>query len=597
MPTPTIEDGAVGDDLGGDDGDAVDEPRPEPPAGPELAPVGLRSVPRFVWALTVLYGIWMAMSSVLTPLFVAPDEYVHVDLALALADDPHYPGHDERHTGIPILRIVPRYFADDIRNPDLARADAPPKSERRDVHTLGGMAGTPTSKLNQQPQHPPLYYQAMAVVVRVERFLVPGESPPALTTEVAILRLVNALLLLVVPWAGWAAARRFGADRHAALAAAALAVMVPQMTHIGSVVNNDNLLVALGAVLTVLLAGVAHGDRRPRTLVLVALVTGAALLTKAFAVLLLPWIAVTFLVGARRRQLAGASPWPMVLAGAASGLGAAVVSGWWWIGNQIREGRFAPSLEDTLLPTREGFTPDAGEYWRRFGAFFVERFWGWFGNYSARLPLVVIVIASGVLLLLLLTGLAFPGGRLRRVDTAVLLLPPVAVFAFVAEHAWGLHARTGAYPFIQGRYLFAAIVPLTLIAAAGLRTVARRWAPLVAVVSVIALHVVGFATMLDQFWGAPGEGWRAEVRAMVAWSAWTADLLVAGTVGGGLVGLAAVAVVVREAVLARRARPDEGETAPMIGASGAVPTGGRRLRWSDARADRPDRAGRRAAGR
>ena len=50
--------------------------------------------------------------------------------------------------------------------------------------------------------------------------------------------------------------------------------------------------------------------------------------------------------------------------------------------------------------------------------------------------------------------------------------------------------------------------------------------------------------MLDQFWGAPGEGVVDEVRALVAWSAWPGEALAVGAVVATVVGVAAVVVVI-----------------------------------------------------
>ena len=460
-----------------------------------------------MWALCALFGVLLATSSVVAPLFLAPDEFVHADLALRLADDAHYPEHDGRQTAAAVKRVAIPYFGETPRRPDKDAADAPPKAGRLDIDSLGGSGDDPTGSFNQQPQHPPLYYQLLGAVLRVERVLVPGAGPPALVTEVAVLRLVNAAMVVLLPLAAWATAHRLGARRATAVTAAALVLTVPQLSHIGSTINNDNLLTALASALAVLLAGVVRGDRRARTAALVAVVAGLALLTKAFAFLLLPWIAVAYLVAARRR----ARPLDVrtVATGVAAGIGALVVGGWWWVGNRLRTGSFAPSLEQELIPSTPGFAPDAGFFVRRFGAFFTERFWGWFGLFSARMPLVAIGAATAVLVALVVVGLAVPAPRLRRPDLVVVLVPVAGVGAFVVQHAWSIYARSGQTPFIQGRYLFAVIVPLLVVAAAGLGRLAGRWAPGVALAAAITLQVVGFATMLDQFWGRRARAWPA----------------------------------------------------------------------------------------
>lgn len=549
--TPTVANrppaggnGGTGVELtGGDGGDDHDGP----------GAIGPRSVPAAVWGITALFAVLLAVSSVAAPLFHAPDEFVHADLALLLADDPHYPEHDGRFTAAAVKRVAIPYFGDDARAPDKTAADAPPKAGRPNINVLGGSGDHDEGSFNQQPQHPPLYYQALALVLRVERRVLPGAEPPAMVTEIGVLRLLNAAMVVFLPLAAWAAAARLGADRRTATTAAALVLVVPQLTHIGSTINNDNLLTALASVLAVLLAGVVRGDRSWHTAGLVAVVTGLALLTKAFALLLLPWIAIAYLVAARRAARRGERPLPVVVIGAATGVGAALISGWWWIGNQRRTGSFAPTLDEVLMPTVSGFEPDLEFFVRRFGAFFPERFWGWFGLYSARLPLWVIGLATAALLAVVAVGLLRPGGRLRRADLAIGLLPVALVGAFVVQHAWSLHARSGRTPFIQGRYLFPVIVPLMVVAAAGLSRLAGRWAPAATLAAALALHALGFATMLDNFWGAPGDGLGGELRALVAWSAWPGEALVVGAVVGAVVTVGALAVIGRDLASEERA--------------------------------------------
>ncbi|WCO68587.1 DUF2142 domain-containing protein [Iamia majanohamensis] len=547
-------------------------------------------MPGAVWALCALFGVLLATSSVAAPLFLAPDEFVHADLALRLADDPHYPAHDGRRTAAAVKRVAIPYFTGDVRDPDKAAADAPSKAGRADIDALGGSQDDPGGGFNQQPQHPPLYYQSMALVLRAERAVVPGSSPPALVTEVGVLRIANAALVVLLPLAAWATAHRLGARRGPATTAAALVLVVPQLTHIGSTVNNDNLLTALSAALAVLLAGVVRGDRRARTAALVGLVAGLALLTKAFAVLLLPWIALAYLVAARRRARAGdastaddhAAPVVAgcdvrtVVTGAASGVVAALVSGWWWVGNKVREGSFAPSLEGTLVPTQPGFSPDVGFFARRFGAFFTERFWGWFGLYSARIPLVVVAVATVALVVVVAVGLWRPAPRLRRTDLLVGLVPVATLGAFVVQHAWSLYARSGQTPFIQGRYLFAVLVPLVVVAASGVARLAGRWALPAALAAALVLQAIGYATMLDGFWGGPGEGLRGELRALVAWSPWPGEALAVGAVLGALVAVAALVVVGREVASATPTDDGVEPSRPEAGAEGSRPRRGDR---------------------
>ena len=87
--------------------------------------------------------------------------------------------------------------------------EAPDKGSRPAWDDEGG--DRPVGGLNQMPQHPPLYYQAMATVLRAERAV--GGGPASTDRELALLRLVNAALLAPLPLLAWWAARRFRHSR------------------------------------------------------------------------------------------------------------------------------------------------------------------------------------------------------------------------------------------------------------------------------------------------------------------------------------------------------------------------------------------------
>ena len=85
--------------------------------------------------------------------------------------------------------------------------------------------------------------------------LVPGFDDRSFVTQVGVLRLLSAALLLPLPLLAAAAARRLGAGPPVAIAAALLPLGVPQLAHVGASLNNDVLLVLLGAL------SVARGRR------------------------------------------------------------------------------------------------------------------------------------------------------------------------------------------------------------------------------------------------------------------------------------------------------------------------------------------------
>jgi small subunit ribosomal protein S36 len=503
-----------------------DEPRLRPPPA--------------VWLGVLLFALVGSLWTVAVPAYRAPDEAAHVDLVLYLAEGHGYPAYDRRFFGEEIGLDTDRHLIDlTVPWPRFDAADAPAGDALPDVDDLGGTepdaearrgdprrAGFPYV-YNQMPQHPPVYYEAMATVLRVERWLLPGDGLPPLERELGLLRLLNVLLVAPLPLLAWATTVRIGGGARAATVAALLPLCLPQLSHISAAVNNDNLLTLLGGVLAVSLAGVARGHRSRRTDVVVGLALGLALLTKAFALMFIPAVVAAYAVGAwttgRRRDNARGL--------ALSGLVAAALGAWWWIDNWVREGEPAPTTESLTRTTAqrpEGFTADPVTFLWTFSGRIVSRVWAWIGFGIPKFSFDPWVVAgaslavAGAVAVAVIT--ARPGrstaGGMRRVDIVVAWIPVVLVTLFVARRAWGLYETTGKFAFIQGRYLFCALVAPAAVVAIGAARVLGRWAA----VTVLTLALAGQAWMLSVVvrgsW--TGQGALGALDGMLAWSPWPA---------------------------------------------------------------------------
>lgn len=528
-----------------------------------------------VVAATLAFAALGAMWSVLAPLGEAPDEPAHLALVLHLAEGKPYPSYDGLHNQNAIIRLCRTYAAatracpreGEVVTPTSTRRhgadEAPNRATRPAWDDAGG--DTDLGQLNQMPQHPPLYYQAMAQVLRLERALNGG--PWSTDRELALLRLANVALIAPLPLLAWWAARRFGLDDATGATAAVALLAMPMVTHIGSTLNNDNLLTLLAAILAALLAGVSRGDRTLRTALVVGLVAGLALLTKAFAIVFPPLIVVTYLIGARDLAPAGWGSRLRTLVrpvAAVAGL-VALVAGWWYVGVRIRTGRFAPTVEDDRLTAAlapPGFSPRLGTFASEFARDLNGRFWGSFGWYTVRIPgwqallCTVVVIAAVVVALAPRVG----AGASTRLQRAWLLAPLGALGAFVALRAWSLYATTSKFQFIQGRYLFAGLVGLVVLLAIGMARALGRWAPIALLAAAAVLQVDAARRALEGWWGGPGVGPGGQVRAMAAWGAWPGGLLL---LLGVLATGAGLWLVVELVCLVARRGPEPADGGPV----------------------------------
>lgn len=544
---------------------AVEAP-PEPAAperpGDAVEPGRLRP-PRAVWLATLLFGLVGAVWTVAVPAYRAPDEPAHLDLVLYLAEGHPYPAFDGRYFGEAMRLDSERHLIDSHdRWPRFDAADAPPRGQRPDVADLGGTtpdgdarhpddqrAGYPFV-YNQMPQHPPLFYDAMAGIVRAERWLLPGYGLPSLDRELGMLRVVNVLLVTPLPLLAWATVRRLGGGDRAGVVASLLPLGLPQLSHICSTLNNDNLLILLGGVLAVLLAGLGRGRRTWRTDVAVGAVLGLSLLTKAFALMFVPGVVAAYALGAwtTRRWRAGA----LGLA-VSGGLGAALGT-WWWIANWVNHGEPAPTSETLTHTTAQqpaGFEPDRLGYAQLFVERLLSRTWAWVGFRTPKFELsmwfvwlltALAAAAVAVAVVRAARGLATGGGP-RRWDVALAWAATLCTVVFVYRRAWGLHQTTGGWPFIQGRYLYGTLVAPMAVVGLGVAAALGRRALWAALGLVVGLQVLVLTIVVRGSWSGPGA--LGSLRGALAWSPWPPAFALAAALG-------AVAAAVALAAEARK---------------------------------------------
>jgi small subunit ribosomal protein S36 len=520
----------------------------------------LRRVPPVVWWVTALFGSLLALWSTLAPLGRAPDEPAHADLVDHIARGGSYPDFDGRQTS----RAMIAAFVDHVPglNGDwLTPESAPPRAGRSTFDEYGGAPSS--GYANQMPQHPPLYYWTMGTAVRLERAVSPDSQPP-LDRDWNIVRLMNAALVLSMPLVTWIAARRLRASATVATTAAIVPLAVPQLLHIGASINNDNLLILLSGVVAVLVADVLAGDRRPARAALLGVLAGLALATKSLALALLPWIALAYGYQVwRTRDRWKQSIACLLVAGAVM----IAVGGLWPARNVWRgDGPFPSILTPTVeRPAGAGAGPI--DWSRQFVSNMVQRFWGDFGYFEAPLSQALVIIAT--LTVAATVVLAFaprrrPGTtRPTRGQLAVFGASLPLLLALVAYVAWDQRATGGRTPFMQGRYLFGAIVPFAVIVAVGLVRVLHRWAPVAMLGAALVVQLDAARAGLSAWWAEPDASVTRSLAALVRWSPWP----VAVTYAMATSALVCAAIAMVGLVRAARAQDDVPH-----GPSGAAPT-------------------------
>jgi 4-amino-4-deoxy-L-arabinose transferase-like glycosyltransferase len=523
-----------------------------------------------VWAATALFGGLLVFWSLLTPIDRAPDEFTHADLVFHLAEGGSYPEYDRRMVGAAARGI--RLGQVLLSGGTPTRRNAESRSERPTFDELGGDRPSEWVQPNQMPQHPPLYYRAAALVVRVERAVVPGPEW-SFEREWHLVRIFSAALVLPLPLLIWLAASRLGASDAVSCAAALFPLAIPQVAHVGASINNDTLSVLLSAMLAVLLAGVLRGRSTWHTAVAAGFVCGLALLTKVYGLTLVTWVGLAYLAAAwrrpsRRREFATSA--------AIATATATLVGGWWWILNLIRYGTPTPSVIGRFFPDRPGFSPDVAWWTRRAVVWLAERFWGTFDWLTVPMNRWVLLAASVVAVAAVVAAfspqrvrwLRGPDPPLGRVRLAAYGSIVLILLVPLVQATWSVYARSGRPQGLQGRYFFPALVPIAILVAIGLARLAGRWAPALVLAWSLIMVLDGWRVALRAWWGAPGASVVESLRAVDAWNP-AADQATWAVLGLIAVSFAAlVAAVARDTVQGpdtRGRRPPPGGGPPLPG--------------------------------
>jgi 4-amino-4-deoxy-L-arabinose transferase-like glycosyltransferase len=432
-----------------------------------------------LWLITALWGSLLLGASVLWPMSYGYDEAQHVDMAYVYSAHPlHFYGPD----GLSLTKsdVALQHLLPGI--PPVKRlADAPiaPRGQRPTLAGLGGSTAARDFFPNQMVQHPPLYYELEALVLRV-----PGVSHQAWDLQLWLMRLVSLMLLLPLPVLCWATARRLVGAWHVAagaspdttsrlaVLAAVVPLTVPNLVRVGSSVNNDALLILTTSVLLYLVARVLTGDLSRRTAVGVGASLAAALLTKGFALVLPPVVLAAYVVGGR--QVGGRSALRRpILAPLAIAAAGGVVGGLWWLRNLVDYGTVQTSGIGAAYQRLVYGPPDNHGTLTKFAPLFISdfarRIWGGVGLPDFPSPGRFVI--DGWLLVVLLgmvAALVVPAGPGSRLRAGVLVSAPVFTVLVVAQGSWSSfeHWSTVTHG-AQGRYLYPTIVVLAGLATIG----------------------------------------------------------------------------------------------------------------------------------
>jgi hypothetical protein len=433
-------------------------------------------------AIIALYLMLGILYAVFTPDWQAPDEPAHYNYVRYLAEQHRFP----------ILKPgdYPAGYLEEIK-----QARFPPEMS--------------IEPIRYEFHQPPLYYLLATSIYQVfERGGAGGSLLPLRLLSVGL----GALLLLVVHWTVQAVAPK---RPWLALGAMAFVAFLPMHIAMTAAVNNDTLAELILATILLLVVRYVKletvapgGGASGRLLVLLGVTTGLALVTKSSIYVALPLVVLAIVL--KVYWLESGTFWQGIKAVAVYLLPAIGLALPWWVRNMAVYGGIdflglerhnqvvAGQLTTAEFVAQDGF----GQLLHSFFLTSFRSFWGQFGWMG------VLVDERIYQALAILSGLALVGWGLwalrmwqskaeqgrRQWAAGSLLL--VAGGLTLASYLW----YNTQFLQHQGRYLFTALVPISLAVALGWREALRReWALLLAAMMLVVAVVLRLAGQLPNW--------------------------------------------------------------------------------------------------
>ena len=309
-----------------------------------------------------------------------------------------------------------------------------------------------------------------------------------------IARMLSTLFGAITVWGTYQLGNIVTRSRVIGLGAAALVVFNPQFLFISGVMNNDNPLVAFTTLALMVMASILIEGRTRRRAIWLGVWIGLALLSKLSGLVLGPLTVLTMvIVTIRERSWRAFGEMTLWV-----GLPVIVISGWWFVRNQILYGD--PLGYRMFLATQGIFGPwdfSQIEGWRQFIEAIHQSFWGQFGWMKIKMKRPLYDLLAWPYLFAVVGALVGTAWRRQigphRHMTSKISWFFLATVVFVVI-AWMVSfASVQGGSGLQGRYLFPAISAIAILIVGGISALVPdrwRWVPIGGLVGGLALLAV-----------------------------------------------------------------------------------------------------------
>lgn len=472
----------------------------------------------WIWLLIAIFFTKELFWAYLTPPWQAPDEIAHFGYVESLFYEHTFPVLGENLLSRRVQAIGPREAATQVVTPGGVESQ-----------TKTG-AYQPSLSLNWIAQHPPLYYLALQPVY----WVLPHEDPLAC---IFVLRMLSILMGCVTLFYAWKTLRLLLPERDSPYNEIIQKTVIvgiaflPMFSSISALMNNDNLVFMLSAML-IYLSVKNFGEHDSRGSMKMGILLGLLALTKGTA---LPLFLSIFLVEVikhlRLKKFHGCFvKHQAVLFGAAL-----VIAGWWYARNIALYGMFLPEIGSLAArnpqlaaahPALLAMFPESGgtialpnaTLWdffigQRFLWEYYQNVWGAFGQFFFRLYgwqyfVITAITVASLCGYLALTIRKFRAKTAAKKNMSIeireilswpgwtMLLPILAVGAGLTYELFNVFRERGFLSALQGRYLFSALIPFMYFFVKGTaHLVTKKWLP-IAMKLLMAFFVVNDAVTI-----------------------------------------------------------------------------------------------------
>lgn len=437
------------------------------------APLRLAGWPLFlVWLSFILRGTFYCCAF---PIFEGFDEYGHFAVIQHIFfhhDIPRPQVTDSSHEIADSLRLVPvPWLLHDASKGLLSFEDywrispqerARRQRELRNIPPSYAVEDAKPALPLYEAQQAPLYYWLLLPVYWAVK-------SAQLPTQLWALRWVTMLVTSIAIPVAFAIAKRFFSDECVSLGVAVVTASMPQLAIDGFRISNEGLCIALGSLAVLAVVRLWDAPPNPIRGVIAGVVIGAALLTKAYFLVLLPWTAIVLVALLRYRLRRRAAICQLVIVfGTVAGL-----AGWYYLRVFALSGTLTGEQNDVAaqmshLSVVEAIT--AIHWLRVFDVIAISHIW--LGNWSfivvrswmyQGIELAYLAGLCGIILQLVAPRDSLPKAR-RIVVLAAPYLFLLLGLCFHVIQSFRASGNAGS----MGYYLLCLVVPEVILLCVGL---------------------------------------------------------------------------------------------------------------------------------